>query len=101
MLSRDRHFSPFFSPLPKFFSFSFLVAFYYNDTLSTYMADEYSIRWMQDTEGNWSTNSETLITQYLDVESMVKQSHPQKVALFFPLSPLKTNKNVKKTQTVR
>lgn len=51
-------------------------AFYYNDTLSTYMADEYSIRWMQDTTNNWDAY-ESLITQYNDVAAIVKESQPQ------------------------
>jgi len=52
-------------------------AFYYNDTLSTYMADEYSIRWMQDSTENWDAY-ESLLTQYEDVAAIVKESQPQK-----------------------
>eukprot|EP01084_Bolivina_argentea_P042350 78092_1 len=54
-------------------------AYYYNDTLSTYMADEYSIRWMQDTTKYWSTKSpfESLIQQYKDVANIVNESQPQ------------------------
>jgi legumain len=51
-------------------------AYYYNDSLSTYMADEYSIRWMQDTTNNWDAY-ESLITQYNDVAAVVKESQPQ------------------------
>lgn len=56
-------------------------AFYYNDTLSTYMADEYSIRWMQDSTDNWDAY-ESLLTQYQDVAAVVKESQPQKVNLW-------------------
>jgi len=52
-------------------------AFYYNDTLSTYMADEYSIRWMQDSTQNWDAY-ESLLTQFEDVAAIVKESQPQK-----------------------
>jgi len=52
-------------------------AFYYNDTLSTYMADEYSIRWMQDSTANWDAY-ESLLTQFRDVAAAVKESQPQK-----------------------
>merc|ERR1712212_486403 len=52
-------------------------AFYYNDTLSTYMAGEYSIRWMQDSTSNWDAY-ESLLTQYQDVAAIVKESQPQK-----------------------
>jgi len=52
-------------------------AYYYNDTLSTYMADEYSIRWMQDSTNNWD-QYETLKQQYQDVAEIVKESQPQK-----------------------
>jgi len=52
-------------------------AFYYNDTLSTYMADEYSIRWMQDSTQNWDAY-ESLLTQFQDVAAIVKESQPQK-----------------------
>jgi len=52
-------------------------AFYYNDTLATYMADEYSIRWMQDSTENWDAY-ESLLTQYKDVAAIVKESQPQK-----------------------
>ena len=54
-------------------------AYYY-----TYMADEYSIRWMQDTTNNWNNNKifkfnkESLIKQYNNVVNMVKESQPQK-----------------------
>jgi len=52
-------------------------AFYYNDTLSTYMADEYSIRWMQDSTENWDAY-ESLRKQFQDVAAIVKESQPQK-----------------------
>jgi len=52
-------------------------AFYYNDTLSTYMADEYSIRWMQDSTENWDAY-ESLLKQFQDVAAIVKESQPQK-----------------------
>merc|ERR1719464_2654557 len=52
-------------------------AFYYNDTLSTYMADEYSIRWMQDSTNNWDAY-ESLIDQFKDVAAIVNESQPQK-----------------------
>jgi len=53
-------------------------AFYYNETLSTYMADEYSIRWMQDSTKHWhQSNPETLQQQFDDVSRMVKESTPQ------------------------
>ena len=53
-------------------------AYYYNDTLNTYMADEYSIRWMQDSTNNWDSY-ESLIKQYKDVAQIVKESQPQQV----------------------
>eukprot|EP00483_Globobulimina_turgida_P002114 UN02116 len=54
-------------------------AYYYNETLATYMADEYSIRWMQDTTNNWhSSKPETLIQQFVDVANIVTESQPQK-----------------------
>ena len=53
-------------------------AYYYNDTLSTYMADEYSIRWMQDSTSNWDAY-ESLIDQFNDVAAIVNESQPQKV----------------------
>jgi legumain len=56
-------------------------AFYYNDTLSTYMADEYSIRWMQDSTNNWDAY-ESLIKQFKDVAQIVKESQPQKYGDF-------------------
>lgn len=53
-------------------------AFYYNDTLSTYMADEYSIRWMQDSTKHWQDSTqESLQQQFQDVRVMVKESQPQ------------------------
>jgi len=52
-------------------------AYYYNDTLSTYMADEYSIRWMQDSTNNWDAY-ESLIDQFKDVAAIVNESQPQK-----------------------
>jgi len=52
-------------------------AFYYNDTLSTYMADEYSIRWMQDSTANWDAY-ESLLKQFQNVAAIVKESQPQK-----------------------
>jgi len=53
-------------------------AFYYNDTLSTYMADEYSIRWMQDSTSHWhQPDSETLQQQFRHVSRKVKESSPQ------------------------
>jgi legumain len=52
-------------------------AFYYDDTRQTYLGDEYSIRWMEDSdiedESAW-----TLDQQFNKVVSEVKQSHPQK-----------------------
>eukprot|EP01083_Nonionella_stella_P241001 841946_1 len=53
-------------------------AFYYNQTLNTYMADEYSIRWMQDSTNNWNGQQESLIQQYTDVKNIVNESQPQK-----------------------
>eukprot|EP00487_Bulimina_marginata_P010187 TRINITY_DN499_c0_g1_i1.p3 TRINITY_DN499_c0_g1~~TRINITY_DN499_c0_g1_i1.p3 ORF type:complete len:123 (+),score=20.72 TRINITY_DN499_c0_g1_i1:340-708(+) len=52
-------------------------AYYYNDSLSTYMADEYSIRWMQDSTNNWD-EYESLLQQFQDVAAIVKESQPQK-----------------------
>lgn len=52
-------------------------AYYFNETLSTYMADEYSIRWMQDSTQNWD-DYESLISQFQDVADAVKESQPQK-----------------------
>lgn len=52
-------------------------AYYYNDTLQTYMADEYSIRWMQDSTNNWDAY-ESLIDQFKDVAAIVNESQPQK-----------------------
>jgi legumain len=56
-------------------------AYYYNDTLQTYMADEYSIRWMQDTEANWN-DMESLEKQFQDVVAAVTESHPQQYGDF-------------------
>ena len=56
-------------------------AFYYNDTLQTYMADEYSIRWMQDSTNNWDSY-ESLIQQYNNVAKIVQESQPQKYGDF-------------------
>ena len=52
-------------------------AYYYNNTLQTYMADEYSIRWMQDSTNNWNS-FESLINQFKNVQNMTKESQPQK-----------------------
>jgi len=52
-------------------------AFYYNETLETYMADEYSVRWMQDSTKNWDSQ-ESLLQQYKDVAAATKESQPQK-----------------------
>jgi legumain len=58
-------------------------AFYYNATLGTYMADEYSIRWMQDTTNNWENiKFETLLQQFTDVRSIVNESHVQQYGDF-------------------
>lgn len=55
----------------------------YNDTLSTYMADEYSIRWMQDSTKHWQDSTqESLQQQFQDVRVMVKESQPQQVQSF-------------------
>lgn len=51
-------------------------AYYYNSTLGTYMADEYSIRWMQDSTNNWN-DWESLIQQFQNVKKIVTESHPQ------------------------
>jgi legumain len=51
-------------------------AFYFNETLQTYMADEYSIRWMQDSTSNWDSY-ESLIQQFQDVAGIVQESQPQ------------------------
>eukprot|EP01084_Bolivina_argentea_P131001 231253_1 len=53
-------------------------ASYYNETLGTYMADEYSIRWMQDTTNNWDHDEESLLNQFNNVLDAVKLSTPQK-----------------------
>eukprot|EP01084_Bolivina_argentea_P042349 78091_1 len=45
-------------------------AFYYNQTLNTYIADEYSIRWMQDSTKNWNGQKESLIQQNTDVKNI-------------------------------
>jgi len=52
-------------------------AYYYNNTLQTYMADEYSIRWMQDSTNNWNS-FESLINQFKNVKNLTKESQPQK-----------------------
>lgn len=57
-------------------------AYYYNQTLSTYMADEYSIRWMQDTTNLWNLEYEMLLQQYINVKNVVTESHPQKYGDF-------------------
>jgi legumain len=57
-------------------------AYYYNTTLATYMADEYSIRWMQDTTNFWNYEYEILLQQYINVENAVTESHPQKYGDF-------------------
>lgn len=63
-------------------------AYYYNDTLSTYMADEYSIRWMQDSTNNWDAY-ESLIEQFQDVAAIVNESQPQKYGdLSFDAEPI-------------
>lgn len=63
-------------------------AYYYNDTLSTYMADEYSIRWMQDSTNNWDAY-QSLIAQFEDVAAIVNESQPQKYGdLSFDAEPI-------------
>jgi len=52
-------------------------AIYYNNTIGTYLGDEYSVRWMQDSTINWQ-NWESLIQQFANVESIVQMSQPQK-----------------------
>eukprot|EP01084_Bolivina_argentea_P296512 510682_1 len=52
-------------------------AFYYNETLNAFMADEYSIRWMQDSVNNWNLEP-TLIKQFENVVQIVTKSKPCK-----------------------
>jgi len=52
-------------------------AIYYNDTIGTYLGDEYSVRWMQDSTVNWE-NWESLIQQFTHVKNAVEMSQPQK-----------------------
>uniref|UniRef100_A0A1B6H275 legumain n=1 Tax=Cuerna arida TaxID=1464854 RepID=A0A1B6H275_9HEMI len=54
-------------------------ACYWSDELSTYLGDEYSISWMEDTdaeEKHKTFSSETLLKQYNNVVNRVKDSHP-------------------------
>jgi len=56
-------------------------AIYFNQTIGTYIADEYSIRWMQDSTINWQ-NWESLIEQFTHVQEVVQMSQPQKYGDF-------------------
>jgi legumain len=51
-------------------------AYYYWDPVQTYLGDEYSIRWMEDSDKN-SNKQETLKTQFAHVSQQVKLSQPQ------------------------
>ena len=67
-------------------------AFYYNDTLNTYMADEFSIRFMQDTSVLWLFDN-TLLMQYKEAKKIMTLSTPQQYGdLNF------TNENIKDFQ---
>jgi len=57
-------------------------AIYYNDTIGTYIADEYSVRWMQDSTVNWE-NWESLIQQFTNVKTAVQMSQPQKYGDYY------------------
>jgi len=50
-------------------------ACFFDDKRRTSLADEFSIRWMKDTEGH-STSKRTLAEQYESVKKLVKFSHP-------------------------
>jgi legumain len=52
-------------------------AFYFWDPVGTYLGDEYSVRWMEDSDAKW-VSGESLIQQFTTVKGLVKLSHPQK-----------------------
>lgn len=51
-------------------------AYYYDSARGTYLGDEYSIRWMEDSDAE-DESVETLDQQFNKVKSLVKNSHPQ------------------------
>jgi len=52
-------------------------ATYWDDKLQTYLGDEYSVNWMEDSETFWDADTETLLTQFLHVKKRTNHSHPQ------------------------
>jgi len=52
-------------------------ATYWDDNLQTYLGDEYSVAWMEDSEAYWDGDAETLLAQFTHVKSRVNHSHPQ------------------------
>jgi len=50
-------------------------AFYYDQTLGTYLGDEFSVRWMEDSDSEALDASYTLTKQFGVVQNEVKQSH--------------------------
>lgn len=52
-------------------------ATYWDDDLQTYLGDEYSVAWMEDSEKNWDADIETLWGQFMHVKKHVNHSHPQ------------------------
>lgn len=52
-------------------------ATYWDDNLQTYLGDEYSVAWMEDSEKYWDADAETLLSQFMHVKKRVNHSHPQ------------------------
>jgi len=54
-------------------------ATYFDKSRGTYLGDEYSVSWMEDSDRMYSSKDtqETLQTQFLHVKKNVNQSHPQ------------------------
>jgi len=51
-------------------------AYYWDSTRQTYLGDEYSIRWLEDSDSE-NEKSDTLGSQYKLLVTEVKESHPQ------------------------
>jgi len=56
-------------------------ATYWDDKRNTYLGDEYSIHWMEDSDKYWQTK-ETLEEQYKHVVNLTTHSHPQQFGDF-------------------
>jgi legumain len=52
-------------------------AFYYDQKIGTYLGDEYSVRWLEDSDAE-PLKTYTLDQQFETVKKIVNESHPQK-----------------------